>query len=132
MGQTLPNNSYVYLTDVGIDSDTVQCITDLNTCCSNADGPHRGDWYFANGTRLPFPGGGDIFESCDAQRVYLSHTNNATSPTGVYRCDILTSAVHDEGNSGVRDTVYVGLYTESGGIYMIMLAANNIACSIVC
>ena len=45
MGQTLPNNFYVYLTDVGIDSDSVQCITDLNTCCSNADGPHRGDWY---------------------------------------------------------------------------------------
>ena len=72
--------------------------------------------YFTNGTRLPFPGGGDIFESRDAQRVDLSHTNNATSPTGVYRCDILTSAVHDEGNSGVRDTVYMGLYTESGGI----------------
>ena len=112
MGQTLPNNSYVYLTDVGIDSDSdsVQCITDLNTCCSNADGPHRGDWYFANGTRLPFPGGGDIFEARDAKRVDLSHTNNATSPTGVYRCDILTNAVHDEGNSGVIDTVYMGLY----------------------
>ena len=29
-------------------------------------------------------------------------------PTGIYRCDIPTTDVHDYPN---RDTVYVGLYT---------------------
>ena len=46
-GQTLANHSYVDLSLVGTSgSDSVQCITDLNTCCSGAQGIHRGDWYF--------------------------------------------------------------------------------------
>ena len=58
MGQTLANHSYVDISQVGRPEDGgegVQCITDLTTCCTSTGGPHRGDWYFPNGTRLPFP-----------------------------------------------------------------------------
>ena len=37
MGQTLANHSYVDISEEGDDgsgSDSVQCITDLNSCCS--------------------------------------------------------------------------------------------------
>ena len=47
MGETLPNNAYVDLSLVGDDdsgSDSVQCHTDLNTCCTGTQGIHRGDW----------------------------------------------------------------------------------------
>ena len=111
MNQTLANHSYVDLSLVGDDisgSDSVQCVTDLNTCCSSNEGSHRGDWFFPDGTRLPFPGGGDIYESRGSQRVYLHHRNNASSPTGIYLCTV-TIAV-----SRVRHTVYLGLYTGSG------------------
>ena len=57
--QTLANHSYVDLSQVGIEqngSDSVQCITDLNTCCSSGQGTHRGDWYFPDGDRLSFNG----------------------------------------------------------------------------
>ena len=57
MGQTLVNHSYVDISQVGNDvsgSDSVQCHTDLSTCCSGAQGPHRGDWYFPDGNRLLF------------------------------------------------------------------------------
>ena len=122
MGQTLANNSYVDLTLVGNDasgSDSVQCITDLTTCCNNTHGSHRGDWYFPDGnSRLPIPGGGDTFEQRIAQRVDLRRRNNPTSPTGIYRCDIPTGAVHDDTDISVRDTVYVGLYPASGGMRM--------------
>ncbi|CAI8049106.1 hypothetical protein GBAR_LOCUS27045, partial [Geodia barretti] len=37
------------------------------------------------------------------------------SQTGIYRCCIPTNAVHDVTDISVRDTVYVGLYTASGG-----------------
>ena len=96
-------------------SDGVQCITDLSTCCSDTEGPHRGDWYFPDGTtRLPFSG--DIFESRYYQRVELHRRNNANSPVGIYRCSIPTIAVHDRiGYNSVRTTVYLGLYTASGG-----------------
>ena len=120
MSQTLANHSYVDLSEVGRDdfgSDSVQCITDLDTCCRSGQGIHRGDWYFPDGTRLPFSeDGGDIYENREDMRVDLRRRNNANSPTGIYRCDIPTNAVHDNTNTSVRDTAYVGLYTGSTGI----------------
>ena len=120
MSQTLANNSYVDLSLVGrpdVDGgEGVQCITDLDTCCSMAEGTHRGDFYFPNGTRLPVPAiNVDTFEVRGAQRIEIRRNTNANSPTGIYRSDIPTNAVHDASNTSVRDTVYVGLYTASGG-----------------
>ena len=116
MGETLANHSYVDLSLVGNDgsgSDSVQCHTDLNTCCSGVQGSHRGDWFFPNGTQLPFSGSGiAISQLRKAQRVDLRHTSG-TTPTGIYHCDIQTDALHDD---GYMETVYVGLYTTDGGI----------------
>jgi hypothetical protein len=127
MGETLPNHAYVNLSLVGNDgsgSDSVQCITDLSTCCRGTDGSHRGDWYFPDGTRLPFAASNvDTFEARVSQGVDLRRSTNATSPTGIYRCDIPTNAVHDDTDISVRDTpVYVGLYTASGG--MLLMCPN--------
>ena len=114
MGTNLPNHSYVDLTLVGdaVDgSDSVQCHTDLDTCCSRSEGADRGDWYFPNGTRLTFTFyGGDIGEWRLAQRVDLRHRNNAAT-SGIYRCTIETNAVNNEDG---RETVYVGLYASGG------------------
>ena len=115
-GQTLANHSYVNLSLVGSHSsgsDSVQCHTDLSTCCSSTAGAHRGDWYFPDGTRLPFSGG--TFQTRLYDSVDLRHHSHVTSSTGIYRCDISTNAVHHDSDISVRDTVYVGLYTGSGG-----------------
>ena len=122
MGETLANHSYVDLTlvgDPGRDSGyhSVQCHTDLSTCCSGSEGQYRGDWYFPDGNKLPIPGQGDITAGRGAQRVNIRRKNNANSPSGIYRCDIPTNAVHDENNTSVRETVYVGLYA-TGGIVL--------------
>ena len=87
-------------------SDSVQCITDLDTCCSSAQGGHRGDWYFPDGTRLPFSG--NIVQNRGARRVDLFRRNNAHTLVGIYRCSISINARY------VRATIYVGLYTDSG------------------
>ena len=126
MIQTLANHSYVDLSLVGDNeggSDTVQCHTDLTTCCTSTDGSHRGDWYFPNGTRLPFPLIVGIFETRKTQRVDINHRGSATSPVGIYRCDIPTNEVHDDDDISVRATVYVGLYTASGGRWIIIVRA---------
>ena len=123
-GQTLANNFYVDISEVGDDgsgSDSVQCITDLSTCCTRDQGSHRGDWYFPDGTRLPFNTPDvDTYEQRGAQRVDIRRRNNANSPTGIYRCDIPTNAVHNDTDTSVRDTVYVGVYTASGGKHNAM------------
>ena len=124
MGQALADHSYVNLSTVGSagdNSDGVVCHTDLSTCCT---GPHRGDWYFPNGTRLPFAGGSvPIGEGRGAQIAIIRRTNDTTGPTGIYRCDIPTNAVHNTDDS-VRDSVYVGLYPADGGKLSHRLAAD--------
>ena len=116
MGQTLANHSYVDITQVGTGSAAVYCRTDLTTCCSGGQGVHRGDWYFPNGDRLPFPDvSPPIFESRQAQRVELRRINNTNEPTGIYRCDIPTDAVNHATDISVRASVYVGLYPSDGG-----------------
>ena len=121
MGETLPNHSYVDLSLVGTSgSDSVQCHTDLVTCCRSFDGVHRGDW-FAPGSdsRLPFSSdaSADIYEARGAQRVDLRRRNNAVMPSGIYRCDIPTNAVHHDTDNSLRESVYVGLYA-TGGNYI--------------
>ena len=119
MGQTLANHAFVDLSLVGSDfdfSDSVQCHTDLSTCCSGAQGPHRGDWFFPDGTRLPFSGSGNIFEIRSSQSVYLQRINGETSPSGIYRCDIPTVAISTVDDISVRETIYLGAYASGGNI----------------
>ena len=113
-GVTLPNHGYVDLRLVGNSgNDCIQCHTDLETCC-NDNGDGRGDWCFPNGMRLGFESGnGNIYQRYGAQRVELCH-RDSHSPSGIYRCDITTNAVHDSNDGSVRETVYVGVYADGG------------------
>ena len=127
MGDILLNHSYVDLSRVGGDpGDTVKCITDLISCCSFRQNEifgtdHRGNW-FAPGrdTRLPFRNErGDIYEDHGDQESEIHRRNNADMPSGIYRCDIPTNAVHDDAIQSVRESVFVGLYA-SGVITIYM------------
>ena len=126
MGENLPNHAFVDLSqvgDAGDGSDSVQCHTDLSTCCSGAQGPDRGDWYFPSGDMLGFPGGsGDIYESRLAQRVGLHRRNNADT-SGIYRCDIETNAVNSDNSDDIttRETVYAGLYATGGKLTVLAI-----------
>ena len=108
-GTNLPNHSYVDMSRVGDWHNSVQCHTDLDTCCHAEAGPDRGDWYFPNMSRLSFhiqP----IFERRFMRRVVLWRRGEGGA-SGMYRCDIETVAVH---NASGRERVYVGLYGSGG------------------
>ena len=130
MNQTLANHSYVNLRlvkrpDTHGGGYSVECHTDLTTCCSGSDGVHRGDWYFPNGTRLPFPQSTGIFESREFQRVDLRRNYDGLIISGIYRCNIPTIAVHDNNDISVRDgPVYVGLYDSHGGMYSLTTSVD--------
>ena len=117
MGETLPNHAYVDLSLVGNDdsgSDSVQCHTDLSTCCTVAQGNHRGDWVPPGSEEtLPFwyNPSANINEY---HQVDLHQRNNVGMPYGIYRCDIPTIAVHDDDDLSVRESVYVGLHPSKG------------------
>ena len=50
-----------------------------------------------------------------AQRVDLRCRSSVNGQIGIYHCDITTVAVYD---NEMRETVYMGLYTSDGGMYM--------------
>ena len=133
-GPALADHSYVDLSTVGSDSDnsdSVVCHTDLESCCGGAQGPHRGDWYFPNGTtRLPFIGGSvPLGLGRGDQIAIIRRTNDATGPTGIYRCRIATNEVHSDTDQSVGETVYVGLYPADGGKLKHRLATDTISIS---
>ena len=112
MGQTLANHSYVDLSLVGSardNSDCVVCHTALSTCCSGAQGPNRGSWYFPDGTtRLPFSGNSVPIGLGRAAQSAVIRRTTATGPTGIYHCDIATIAVHsdtDESGGAMWDCI---------------------------
>ena len=127
-GPALADHSYVNLSTVGRaddNSDSVVCHSDLQSCCSGGQGPHRGSWYFPNGTILPFIGpSAPIGLGRNAQRAIIRRNNDATGPTGIYRCRIATNAVHSDTDESVGETVYVGLYPATGGKLKHRLAAD--------
>ena len=114
MGNSIPNHSYVDFNTVGIlNTDGVQCHTDLSTCCSRTEGPDRGDWYFSNGNKLPFNTAFTnpvLYERRVSQLVFVSYIGK-NGISGIYRCDIETIAVNN--NSG-NVSLFVGLYASGG------------------
>ena len=117
MGTNLPNHSYIDFTQVGEWSDSVQCHTDLTSCCTGAQGDDRGNWYFPDGEQLQFSSfiPNKLYQNRGAQRVDLNVYGTPTLPEGIYRCDIETSATSNDS----RESAYVGLYHHKNrGQYM--------------
>ena len=120
----LPNHTYIDLNLVGEGDMGVRCRTNLDTCCSDAQGDHRGDWTPPGSEEsLPFVSddSADIYQHQGAQRVILRRRNNADMPSGIYRCDIPTNAVHDDNDFSVRESVYVGFYASGGNLHFYFL-----------
>ena len=96
---------------------SVRCHTDLDSCCSEDQGIHRGDWIppgSEEGLPLYSDSSAGIYQVQWYRRVILRRRNNADMPSGIYRCDIATNAVHDDNDTSVRESVYVGLYATGG------------------
>ena len=125
-GNTLDDHSYVDFNQVGGaggGSDSVRCRSELVMCCSGIQGDLRGDWFFPNGSVLPFPGpDGDPFEGRGAQTVDLRRIT-ALTPSGIYRCNI----AFDADDPSAMQTIYVGIYN-NGGIYSCVQFYGPIAC----
>ena len=123
MGETLPNHAYVDLSLVGNDdsgSDSVQCHTDLYTCCTPLQGQDTGDWYH--------PDMSIVSHSNEPSAMYMVHRaeqvdlrrRSVSSTNGIYRCDIETIEAQSDDplDTLTRVPVYVGLY-RSGGTYLV-------------
>ena len=92
---------------------TLQCITDLNSCCLNNENGGARRWFLPNGTKLIEGGIQEIsafIVNAGPQQFELELTDvtavDDSALSGVYECEIDTLAG--------RQSVYVGLYNEAG------------------
>ena len=105
----IPNHGYRDLNPMGTSFTTsVQCRTDLSSCCTSQQGNHRGQWYLPDGQLVTGGDDVDFYQRNRSKVIDLRRRNDATSPTGIYRCEIPTNAVNE------GESVYVGLYTSEG------------------
>ena len=101
-----PPNVALDLTDIGVDGDSLRCLTPLTSCCRFSDNLNvgaQGDWTFPNGSRVESRSGGyDISRTREASSILLHRMYNVMSPTGVYTCE-----VPDNSNSTREMNVYL-------------------------
>ena len=115
-GELYGNNSIVNITSIGVGSDALHCITDRETCCRGLRGEGiSGEWY-QPGQTAGVGGSGrisreDFSRNRGPSAVLLNRRNEATGPTGLYRCQVLNSG-------GVSLSVYIGLYDGNGGEFV--------------
>ena len=100
------NNSNVAIGGIGEGYDALLCLTDATQCCRGSDNPSGalGEWYFPDGTLVPdgTEPSRNIFRNRGPSAVRLNRRNNATSPTGVYRCEIPVA-------SGTTQNIFIGV-----------------------
>ena len=87
------NNSDILITDIGIDiDDSLFCFTDLisSECCNNRV---EADWFYPNGSAVGISTAGEkFFKHRGNSRVRLHRKDNATSPTGLFCCQLPDAA----------------------------------------
>ena len=103
------NNSNVAIGDIGEEDDALLGITDNTQCCRGTDitstnAVPLGHWYFPDGTQVQdgLDTSSDIYRNRAPSVVRLNRRNNATSPTGVYRCEIPDA-------NGTNQSIFVGV-----------------------
>lgn len=111
-GEILPNNSIVILNEVGNaddGSDSIQCHTNVSTCCNVGDGSDRGEWFYPNGLLVEEDRSDRWYIFRTDQRIDLRRRDSGvTFPDRIYRCDI---PVNSSGRS-VKASIYVGVYSD--------------------
>ena len=107
-----PNNSIVNIEDIGARANALHCITDRMQCCRMSDGGEDGEWYQPGQASSVVGFGGtsraNFSRSRGPSAVLLNRRNGATSPAGLYRCEVPDS-------QDISHQLFIALYNASGG-----------------
>ena len=113
-GVVYHNNSLVTLEDIDEGGDVLFCVTDQPACCKSPyTVPTIGNWYFPNGTRVVSSSFQWDFHRTRGQSVVLLRRRRG-GDNGIYRCEIPDAM-------NVTQTMYIGVYTASAGMYKCKL-----------
>ena len=92
-GIHVTNNSYIAIYDIGMgDNEALLCVTDLMQCCHSKNttvGRPLGQWFYPDGRNVPIQASlSDFYRDRGHNIVRLNRRNNASSPTGLYCCEV--------------------------------------------
>ena len=109
------NNSVVSLNEIGEESKALFCLTNNTNCCRSQQYRRVSEWFFPNSTQvLPQFMNGSIYRDRGHSNIRLHRRNNAMSPNGIFRCDILGA---DENNY----SIYIGVHAKQNRIGKIIV-----------
>ena len=90
-GQVYFNNSVIALDEVEEGDSALICMTANPNCC---DGTNRiGEFYYPNGDKVPVRSKQNgFFRGRGSQFIRLNRLSGITTPTGLFKCEILNGA----------------------------------------
>ena len=105
-GVFLPKNSIVLLSNIGVGSSALFCLTNVAECCTEVD---NSPWRFPNDTEVMEESSSDVYMTRSFSSSILSRKNRTVGPTGVYSCMIpdsnsirsLSIGVYNNKNEGI-------------------------------
>ena len=111
--------------EIGEGRNALLCITSETDCCKNTNVPSpMREWYFPNETSVKIEGEKHSFyRNRDPSIVRLSRRNNATSPTGIFKCVIPSST---QLNRITTSTIHIGIYDIGQG-KLIFICSHDIS-----
>ena len=110
----LPPNSIVLLSDIGLDSEALFCLTPSTDCCTS-----RGVWRFPNGDSVTESTSSDWYFSRGNRILLLHRMSDAMGPTGIYTCLVPSTS------GGTALPYYVGVYGNSDNGKFLTLTDSN-------
>ena len=106
------------LSDIGLDSEALFCLTPSSDCCSN-----RGVWRFPNGDSVGTSTSADLYFSRGNRILLLHRMSDVMGPTGIYTCLVPGT------NGGTALPYYVGVYG-SPDEGELLISTNSTSCLI--
>ena len=109
-GQFYSSHSVLDPATISIGTNSLLCITTTEACCQTTHtgtGMGAGQWYFPDGTEVPFSSLNPYYMTRGASVVRLNRAFSATTPSGLYRCEVPVT----DGT----ESVYIGLYPVGQG-----------------
>ena len=110
-GHIYDNNSVINIHDIGENDEALLCYTNASDCCK-APAQIVGQWHFPNGVPIDIStalASEEFYRNRAQSVVRLNRRNNATSPNGVYRCEIPDA-------NGDSQNIYIGIYPSRSGV----------------
>ena len=108
IGENIPTNLYVDISNLTTNQTALICRTDNVNCCS--DGRTEGKWLAPSGTQISSdPNSPQGFYSSGSFQELRLIRGVGTHSDGIYTCKLPDSSTQIQ-------MVYVGLYREDGGI----------------